>query len=153
MRRIYIMNCKTMLNALVLLLFIGFGIGTSQAAEGFKVAHKVVFHVDTADIKEQHIALNNAANLLKHYGTDNVKIEVIAYGPGLVMLTNKSDSKERVHSLAQQNIRFSACANTMKGIKRKTGKVPVLTDGVKIVSAGVARIIELEEQGYSYIRP
>ena len=90
----------------------------AKAAEGFEPAHKVVIQVDSADVKEQQLALNNAANLLKHYGPDNIKIEMVAYGPGLKMLTDKSESKERIRSLSQQDIQFSACANTMQEIGR-----------------------------------
>ena len=67
--------------------------------------------------------------------------------------TPKSAEATRVKSLALQDIRFSACANTMKKIEAKTGKVPTLTEGVGIVPAGVGRIIELQEQGYAYAAP
>lgn len=125
----------------------------SVADDGFDPQHKVVIQISSADPVIQKMALNNAVNLQKHYGMDNVKVEIVAYGPGLSVLTEKNQQHERVASLAQEDIRFSACANTMSGIKRKTGKEPVLVKGVKIVPAGVARIVELQEQGYRYIRP
>ena len=52
-----------------------------------------------------------------------------------------------------QDVTFSACANTMEKIERKTGKKPELTEGVQVVPAGVGRIIELQEQGYAYAAP
>jgi intracellular sulfur oxidation DsrE/DsrF family protein len=122
--------------------------GAMGAAE-----HKLVIQVSTADAKTQKIAVNNAVNVQKAYGVDNVDVEIVAYGPGLSLLTTKSPQAERIASLAMQNIRFSACANTMAGIKKKTGKEPQLVQGVKVVPAGVGRIVELEEQGYAYIRP
>lgn len=115
--------------------------------------HKVVIQVSTDDARTQKIALNNAVNLQKLYGSDNVIIEIVAYGPGLGLLTTKYKDATRVKSLAMQDITFSACANTIAGITKKTGKAPVLTEGVGKVTAGVARIIELQEEGYSYIRP
>ncbi len=69
------------------------------------------------------------------------------------MLTNKNKQAKQLKILALQDITFSACQNTMKKVKRKTGKMPVLLEGVEQVTAGVARIIELQEQGYAYIRP
>jgi hypothetical protein len=69
------------------------------------------------------------------------------------MLTSTSPQGERISSLAMQDIQFSACGNTMKGVEKKTGKMPVLLDGVKVVEAGVLRIMELQEQGYAYVRP
>jgi intracellular sulfur oxidation DsrE/DsrF family protein len=126
---------------------------TKKSDSGFGPKHKVVIQVSTRDPLTQKIALNNAVNLQKHYGPDNVKVEIVAYGPGLSLLTKKSKNSLRVQSLALSDIRFSACNNTMKKIKRKKGKMPKLTSGVKIVSAGVARIMELQEKGYSYVRP
>ena len=115
--------------------------------------HRLVIQVSTNDPQTQKIALNNAVNLQKHYGMDNVDIEIVAYGPGLGLMTKKSKEASRVKSLAMQNITFSACGNTMDKVERKTGKKPVLTDGVGMVQAGVVRILELQEEGYAYLRP
>jgi len=97
--------------------------------------------------------LNNAVNLQKLYGVDNIQIEIVAYGPRLVLLTKKSGLAQRVESLAMQDITFSACGNTMKKVASKTGNMPKLLEGVGQVTAGVARIMELQQQGYAYIRP
>ena len=115
--------------------------------------HKVAIQVSSNDALTQKIALNNAANLQKHYGADNVKIEIVAYGPGLSLLTKKNKLSQRVESMAISEIKFSACGNTIKKVTKKKGKKPVLTAGVKVTPAGVVRLLELQEQGYSYIRP
>jgi intracellular sulfur oxidation DsrE/DsrF family protein len=116
--------------------------------------HKVVIQVSTDDPRTQTIALNNAVNLQKALGPGNVKVEIVAYGPGLSLLTRKSRQAKRVKSLAMsEDLVFSACANTMKKIKRKKGHMPKLIEGVQVVPAGVVRIMKLEEQGYAYIRP
>ena len=115
--------------------------------------HKVVIQVSTKDPLTQKIALNNAVNLQKLYGIDNVVVEIVAYGPGLSLLTTKNKQSKRVTSLAQSDIKFSACMNTMAKFKKKKGHFPKLSEGVGKVKAGVARIIELQEDGYSYIRP
>ena len=138
----------------VLLSFIMLaGMATSAVAADGDVKHKLVIQVSSDDPQTQTIALNNAVNLQKMYGMDNVAIEVVAYGPGLGLLTTKSKEADRVKSLAMQNITFSACGNTMAKIEKKTGKKPQLTEGVGTVQAGVARIMELQEEGYSYLRP
>ena len=124
---------------------------TAVAADDAK--HKLVIQVSTDDARTQKIALNNAVNLQKMLGMDNVAIEVVAYGPGLGLLTTKSKEAGRVKSLAMQNITFSACGNTMAKVEKKTGKKPQLTEGVGTVTAGVARIMELQEEGYAYLRP
>lgn len=143
---------RTSFAALLLMLWAGY-VGTVNAADMLEPAHKVVIQVSTDDARTQNLALNNAVNLQKDFGIDNVKIEIVAYGPGLSLLTDKSGQAQRVESLATQNIRFSACANTMKGIKKKTGSEPKLINGVEVVPAGASRIVELQEQGYAYLRP
>ncbi len=125
---------------------------SSVQAQG-QAVHKVVIQVSHPDPAEHTIALNMAANLQRLYGLDNVEIEIVAFGRGLAILTPKSPEALRVKSLAMQNVKFSACANTMAKIERKTGKKPTLTEGVGIVPAGVARIIELQEQGYAFTAP
>jgi intracellular sulfur oxidation DsrE/DsrF family protein len=112
-----------------------------------------VIQVSTDDLRTQKIALNNAVNLQKLYGLDNVEIEIVAFGPGLGLLTDKSKQNKRVESLALQNISFSACSNSIRKVESKSGSKVVLLEGVEKVTAGVARIIELQEDGYSYIRP
>ena len=138
------------LSFIVLVLFSQNALATE---EGFNTKNKVVIQVSSADPKIQHLALNNVVNLQTAMGMDNVTIELVAYGPGLSILTKKSKEGKRVQSLAVQGITFSACHNTMKAIEKKTGKLPVLLKGVKIVPGGVVRIMELEQKGYSYIKP
>ena len=125
-----------------------------DTAPAFEPKHKLVIQVSTDDPQVQKLALNNAVNVQKDLGMDNVAIEVVAYGPGLSLFTDKSVEAERVTSLATQNISFSAWGNTIAAVtKKNNGVAPVLLEGVKVVPAGVIRIMELQEQGYSYIRP
>jgi len=125
----------------------------SSFAQAGEVKNKLVIQVSTDDPRTQKIALNNAVNMQKLYGIDNIAIEIVAYGPGLGLLTKKSGQASRVESLALQDIQFSACGNTMKKVAKKSGKMPVLLEGVDQVTAGVACIMELQQQGYAYIRP
>ena len=124
-------------------------IGAAQASE----PRKLVIHVPQDNPKSWKQTLNMASNLPKILGMDNVAIEIVAQGPGLQLLTDKSPMAERVTSLAMQDITFSACGMTMKGIEKKTGKRPVLLEGVGEVPGGILRVMDLQEAGYSYARP
>lgn len=143
---------KSLIKNLSTMIFISLlMVGSLYAKED--TVHKLVIQVSTDDPRTQKIALNNAVNLQKIYGLDGVIIEIVAYGPGLGLMTSKSQQASRVTSLAQQNIKFSACGNTMSKVHKKTGKSPTLLEGVDQVNAGVDRIMILQEQGYAYIRP
>lgn len=148
MRTHYLPQLFTLLLSAALLVSAPASAGSMGEAK-----NKIVIQVSTDDARTQTIAMNNAVNLQKHYGMDNVDVEIVAYGPGLSMLVGGSKQSQRVESLAKQGLTFSACANTMKRIEKKDGKPVVLSQGVQVVPAGVSRIHELQQQGYSYVRP
>jgi len=130
-----------------------FSATAAAAAPASDVKNKVVIQVSEGDEAAQSLALNNVANLQQALGMDNVEIEVVAYGPGLSLLTKANKDGQRVESLAVQGVTFSACGNTIKAVTKKTGKEPVLLKGVKVVPGGVVRIMELQQKGYAYVRP
>ena len=140
---------KTKLYAACILILATLGFNPVALAE----MQKVVIQVSSDDPRSQTIAMNNAVNVQKALGMDNVAVEIVAYGPGLSMLTANNKQAQRVSSLAMQDIVFSACGNTMAKIEQKSGKKPQLAEGVQVVPAGVIRIMELQQQGYAYIRP
>jgi len=138
----------------IIVLVLGATLALSTVVNaGSHTKNKLVIQVSSSDPLTHKIALNNAVNMQKRYGIDNIDIEIVAYGPGLGLLTKKSTQAKRVTSLAMQDITFSACGNTMKLVEKKSGKMPVLLEGVGQQPSGVARIMELQQEGYAYIRP
>ena len=120
--------------------------------------HKVAVHVDENDPKRMNMALNNVQNIKKYYDAkgEKVTIELVAYGPGLHMFReDTSPVKDRLAtmSLAIEGLTFSACGNTHKNMSSKAGKEIKLVSEAAMVPSGVVRLIELQEIGYSYVRP
>ena len=118
-----------------------------------KRTHNMVIQLSEDDEKVANLALNNAVNVQKEVGIDEINIEVVAYGPGLKMLVKGSPVAQRIKDLSVQNISFAACGNTAKKWEKDTGVKVELTEGAHMVPAGVVRILELEKHGYGYIRP
>jgi len=137
----------------LLALMAGFMALPAMAAKVVDGHHYLVIQVSSDDPATQTLALNNAVNVQKALGQDNVTLEIVAFGPGLSLLTRQNAQAERVQSLAMQDVTFSACHNTMTAVEKRTGQMPELTEGVKVVPAGVVRIMELQQQGYTYINP
>jgi hypothetical protein len=50
-------------------------------------------------------------------------------------------------------VAFSACGNTKKGMEKAEGHAIDIIPEATIVPAGIVRLTELQEQGWSYIRP
>lgn len=125
-------------------------------AEG--VTHYVAIHVDQNDPQVMNMALNNAQNVTNYYESqgDSVMIELVAYGPGLHMFrTDTSPVADRIAAMSLENddISFAACGNTLRGMSAKAGKDIELMEEAAVVPSGVVRLIELQEQGYAYVRP
>src|SRR5882757_8946006 len=123
-------------------------------------AHRLLIQVDQNDPAVMNLALNNATNVIEYYRTkgQDVNVDVVTYGPGLHMLRDDtSPVKDRIKSLKDlafpSKIQFSACNNTKEGMEKKEGHpINVLSDAV-VVPSGVVRLMELQEKGWSYLRP
>jgi intracellular sulfur oxidation DsrE/DsrF family protein len=50
-------------------------------------------------------------------------------------------------------IQFSACNNTKQGMEKKEGHAISIIPEATIVPSGAVRLMELQEQGWSYLRP
>lgn len=112
---------------------------------------KVVMQVTSKDETHINNVYYNAINLQKFYGTDNVKIAIVFYGAGIRPLLKESAvAPDRVKSLQDYDIEFIACHNTMTTIGKKAED---LLPGVRVVTAGLAEIIEKKVEGWHYIIP
>jgi uncharacterized protein len=128
--------------------------GSAFAEENIYKKHKVVIQVNSDDPALHQMALGNALNMQKAWGMDNVDIEIVAFNKGLSLMAGDSPESKRIPNLVMQNISFSMCQNTLeRATTQNNGVAPKLEEGVKIVPSGAARIVELQEQGYSYLRP
>lgn len=122
--------------------------------------HRIAIQIDQNDPAVMNLVLNNVSNLTEYYNSkgEEVQIEVVAYGPGLHMLReDKSPVKDRIKSIKAgsfpSSVKFSACHNTMVGMEKQEGHAIAIVPQASIVPAGVVRLSELQEQGWSYIRP
>src|SRR6202795_4510196 len=129
-------------------------------AQGSEKPHRVAIQVDQNDPAVMNLALNNATNVIEYYRAkgEDVDVDVVTYGPGLNMLrADTSPVKDRIKSLKDaafpSKIQFSSCGNTKEGMEKKEGQpITVLSEAV-VVPSGVVRLMELQEKGWSYVRP
>ena len=140
---------------LAVLLVLGLSLSsfTASAAGGEFAEQKIVLQISDPNPFKQTLVLNVANNVLKYYGPDRVKIEIVAFGPGLRLLFKENANKGRIKSLVDNGVRFSACKNTIRNMGKKLGHPPELNPNAVPVSAGVVRIVELMDQGYKLIKP
>jgi intracellular sulfur oxidation DsrE/DsrF family protein len=121
-------------------------------------AHRLAVQVDVNDAATMNLVLNNVSNAAQYYNDlgQKIEIEVVAFGPGLHMLRDDtSPVKGRIKSMseAMPEVTFSACGNTHENMTKAEAKEIPLISQAKVTRSGVVRLIELQEQGWSYLRP
>ena len=145
------------LGRLATVAFMSIAFASTSLAAGGK-PHRIAIQVDQNDPQVMNLALNNAGNVIEYYRArkGDVEIDVVAYGPGLHMLrADTSPIKARLAAFHQSmpEVRLSACNNTLRGMEMAEGKKVELMPEATIVPSGVVRLMELQEQGWSYVRP
>ena len=115
--------------------------------------HNVVLQVSSNDPVTWNLVLNNAQNLMNFFGQENVHIVVVAFGPGLPMLLQSSPVAKRIAAQDEEGVEFDACHNTMEGMAKKLGHMPVIVPQAVVVPAGVVRILQLQKAGFQYLKP
>lgn len=121
-------------------------------------AHRLILQVNTNEPAMMNLTLNNAANVAQYYKDkgEKVEIEVVTFGPGLHMLRDDtSPVKDRIKAMAERipTLSFKACGNTQANMHKAESKDIPLVAEAKVVPSGVVRVMELQEQGWSYVRP
>jgi uncharacterized protein len=121
-------------------------------------AHRLVLQVNTNDPAAMNLALNNATNVAQYYKDlgEKVKIEVVTFGPGLHMLRDDtSPVKARIEEMALSTpeVSFKACGNTQERMRKAENKDIPIVPRAEVVKSGVVRVMELQEKGWSYVKP
>ena len=143
--------------ATIVLLSMAFA-SAGFAADG--KPHHIAIQVDQNDPQVMNLVLNNATNVIEYYRDkhEDVDVDIVAYGPGLHMLrADTSPVQDRIKRLKDMafpgKVQFSACNNTKQGMeKAEDHAIPIVAEAT-IVPSGVVHLMELQEQGWSYVRP
>lgn len=131
---------------------------TAKRPAAEKKAHKLVLQVNTNEPGTMNLALNNAANVAQYYQDlgEKVDIEIVTFGPGLNMLRDDtSPVKARIKAMAASTptISFKACGNTQGNMSKAENKEISLIPEATVVASGVVHLMELQERGWTYVRP
>jgi len=140
---------KALSKIAALTMILAFVSGPAAMAADTAKKHHVVFHVTDNDPVKWNQALNNAGNMKKNLGKDNVEIEIVANGPGLNMLKFESEVGNRMGEAMKNGVTLMACGATMKAAKLTEKD---LYKGVKVIPGGVVEIMNRQEQGWTYIK-
>lgn len=128
--------------------------GASHLGDGKK--HRIVYQLNDPGVDRARFVLNNIQNHVKGVGGwNNIEaLELVVFGPALKHFVTKDIDREvrqALEALQMQGLVFGACGNTMKGMNVTLDQI---ASGAKALpQGGVVRVMELQEAGFSYIRP
>jgi hypothetical protein len=149
---------RLLCNAIAAALMLAFTASPGAAAD--KKEHRVSIQVDQNDPAVMNLALNNANNIMEQYKSqgETVQIEIVTYGPGLNMLRADTSPvqdriKQTIDASFPSSVKFMACNNTKQGMEKREGKAISLVSQAELVPSGAVRLIELQEKGWTYLRP
>jgi len=124
-------------------------IALPAAAQSPPTKNRALFQITDNDPARWNLILNNMANLRDGVGSEGAEIELVAYGPGLLMLKADSPVKERLAEALKSGVKINACQQTMRGMKF----VPAdMVPDIGYVPSGVVEVMRKQQQGWAYIR-
>jgi intracellular sulfur oxidation DsrE/DsrF family protein len=116
--------------------------------------HRVFYHLNEGGVEKARAVLVNMQNHVDVVGWQNIEaLELVVHGPALRSFLRKDldpDIKAKLDVLLTAGAKLDACQITMQ---RQKLTVQELIEGMASVPSGVARVMELQEQGYTYIKP
>ena len=119
------------------------------AAQSQPAKNRALFQITDNDPARWNLILNNMANLRDGVGGEGAEIELVAYGPGLLMLKADSPVKERLAEALKSGVKINACQQTMRGMKFVPGD---MVPDIGYVPSGVVEVMRKQQQGWAYIR-
>ena len=123
----------------------------ASPAPSFDHPRKVVLSLSERDPVRVNEVLSNIGNVQKFYGTDNVRIALIAYGPGVhAVLLKDSTVRARITSLVAIGIDVFACDATLQSLHLGAA---ALIPGVRIIPNGIPALVEFQAAGWYYVHP
>lgn len=134
------------------------GVGGVLAETLHPHRHQIVFQINTDDIVPMKHAVSNSINLVRYFRDKHepVQIEIVAYGAGIAMFRDDQspvrDVLGYIHTKFPE-IAFTVCGSSKAIIEQREGHLMPLIEGTRVVPFGIVRIVELQDAGWSYIRP
>ena len=114
--------------------------------------YKAIFHVDQNEEPVMNLALNNVTNLLNAISEEEHDLVVLFNGPaaGLVAWDDVVVFLERIKDLKTKNVRFQVCKNAMDRFEITEDQI---IEECEIIPAGIVALIDLQNDGFAYIKP
>jgi intracellular sulfur oxidation DsrE/DsrF family protein len=123
-------------------------LGVQQITIAQNTKHQIVFQLVTSDTMA-HKAFMKQLNNIYSVSPESV-VKVVVHGPGIDMFTTgKSVVGPQLKTAVERGVVFEVCEFSLK--ERKVEK-SALYSHAQFTPAGIIRIVELQEAGFSYVK-
>lgn len=111
--------------------------------------YDIVFHLDQGQ-DELNIAVSNIGNYLKALKDEQFTAVLLVNGPAIRLMTRDTENCSKLMALCDQGLSLRVCNNALTHF----GIAPdALCPACQIVPAGVVELVDLQRQGYAYVKP
>ena len=147
---------RTWTTTLAVLVVIALAVAPAAATHSteYPKKHKIFYHLNEAGNAKAIAVLTNIQNHVDTVGWQNIEaLELVVHGPALKTFLAKDldpEVKGKLEKLMAGGLRIDACQITLK---RQKLELRELLEGLTAVPSGVARVMELQELGYTYVKP
>ncbi|EGB13293.1 hypothetical protein DND132_0075 [Pseudodesulfovibrio mercurii] len=111
--------------------------------------YDVLFHFDH-DRQALDIAFSNIMNYLAAFPEDQPAVALVVNGPGVLFLDRDGEYAERFREAIAKGVAVKVCNNALRKFEIDPER---LCPGCVVVPAGVVEIVELQRQGFAYVKP
>ena len=118
--------------------------------------HRIVYHLSEAGAEKARFVLRNIDNHVTGLGgwRHVEALELVVHGPalrGFAKAGMDAEVRRQLDALLDRGVVLGACGNSMTSFQLTLADLPAGTR--HLPQGGVVRVMELQEQGYTYIRP
>ena len=109
----------------------------------------IVFHFDKGE-QELNIAISNIKNYFSALENENFSAILVVNGPGIQLMGNEGSYSSQLVELRELGLEIRVCNNALNHFKLKA---EWLNPVCQIVPAGIIEIVDLQRNGFVYLKP
>ncbi|HUW99030.1 MAG TPA: hypothetical protein VMV40_09365 [Acidiferrobacter sp.] len=125
-------------------------LGASFATCAWASQTGIIFQISTGSPATWKVAVHNARHLTERRPRQPVRIEIVAFGPGLGMILKNSPVARDLIALHKSGVLVEASQGSLL---RHGFALKDVLPLVHYIPSGIAEIVRRERQGWAYIRP
>lgn len=116
---------------------------------GCTMNYDVVFHFDHDDLALE-ISFSNIENYMSYFATDKPSVALVVNGPGVKLLLKSGKYAEQLSKVSRIGAEIWVCNNALHHFEIDPDQ---LCPECIVVPAGIVKIVELQNKGFSYVKP